>query len=407
MKHLDVAATLGVLALMLTTARVFSHLARKIGQPAVLGELVAGVVLGKSALGLVQTDNPAIQLLAETGVVLLLFSIGIETDLKKLLRVGPASLVTALAGVILPFALGFAAGKASGLKDISAIVVGASLTATSVGITSRVLSELGWLQRREGQVVLGAAILDDVIGLVILTVVSGFQGGKPVSMVGIATTTAIAFGFLAATVVIGGQIVPRTAILFERIKLPGTSTILAVSLAFGLAWLADRSGSALIIGAFTAGLLIVKLPVAQEIERGVTSLGHFFVPLFFVSVGAAVDVKSLNPFAPSGGRTLIFAMILTLLAILGKFAAGYAPFWLKGRKDIIGAAMIPRGEVGLIFAEKGLAAGALDPALFSAVTLVVMITTFVAPPLLKRLAPKPDADFSPDIAEGIDDLTNV
>jgi Kef-type K+ transport system membrane component KefB len=267
-----------------------------------------------------------------------------------------------------------------------------------------VLSDLGRLQERESQVVLGAAILDDVIGLVILAVVSGLVSGGELTAAGVAKTSGVAFGFLAATLLLGRLVVPPLARLTGKIDLPGTPTMAAVVLALALAWLADFAGSAMIIGAFAAGLLVRDTPNAGEVERGVAHLGHFFVPLFFVAVGAAVDVAVLNPLDPANRRTLLVAGVLTLVAVAGKFAAGYVPFWFRGRKAVVGVGMIPRGEVGLIFARTGLASGVFDAGLFAALTLVVMATTFIAPPLLRLLFPPAPDGHVPPRPEGIEDL---
>lgn len=405
MEHLDLARFLGLLCVMFGAAKLLGHLARAVGQPSVLGELLAGVLVGKSVLGLVDPANEVFHLLGELGVVILLFSIGLETDLKALLKAGSSATAVALAGVVLPFAMGYGVGRLMGLTNIVSIVTGAALTATSVGITARVLSDLGRLKDPEGQVILGAAILDDVIGLVILTVVAGMAGGREVTAAGVARTTALAFGFLGATVVIGRVLVPRLVRLLDKADLPGTPAILALMLAFGLGWLADRAGSAVILGAFAAGLLMVGTPKFHDVEVGVTRLGHFFVPLFFVVVGASVDVSVLNPLNVTNYKTLMVAGVLTLVAVAGKFAAGYAPFWFKGRKSVVGAGMIPRGEVGLIFAQMGRSGGILDEGLFAALTVVMMVTTFVAPPLLKWLAP-PNLAVLPGVEyEGIEDLT--
>ncbi|MFO0910473.1 MAG: cation:proton antiporter [Isosphaeraceae bacterium] len=406
---LSVPEFLGILCLMFGAAKLFGLLARLIGQPSVLGELTAGVVVGKSVLGVVDPSNTVFHLLGELGVVILLFSIGLETDLAKLLRAGGASTTVAIVGVVAPFLIGYAICRAAGLDTMVAVVTGAALTATSVGITARVLSDLGRLQDPEGQVILGAAILDDIVGLVILTVIAALTQGRPLTPLGVAQATGVAFGFLVATVLVGRWVVPRAVVLLARYKvdLPGTPTILALMLAFGLGWLADSVGSAVIIGAFAAGLLIVGTPSDHDIEVGVTRLGHFFVPLFFVVVGAAVDVRTINPLDPASHRTLLLTALLTVGAVVGKFVAGYAPFWFKGRKSLIGAGMIPRGEVGLIFAGMGRDGGVFDDSLFTAVTLVVLITTFLAPPLLKWLSPAgPLAGRAapPKDREGIEDL---
>ena len=405
MDHMDVPQFLGLLVSMLAAAKLFGFLAQQIGQPAVLGELVGGVVLGMSVLGIVDPKNDVLHLLAEIGVVILLFEIGLETDLRKLLQVGGESAVVAVVGVVLPFALGYAVCWLLGLGNMVAVVAGATLTATSVGITARVLSDLNRLQEPTSQIILGAAVIDDVIGLVILAVVSGLTEGREVTVLGVASTTAIAFGFLAGTLLIGRVVIPPLVRSVGQVDLPGTPTMLAVMLAFGLAWLASAAGSALIIGAFAAGLLFRDTPQAHEIERGVAHLGHFFVPLFFTTVGAAVDLTVLNPFDSANHNTLIVGGLLIVAAVVGKFVAGYAPFWFSGNKMVIGVGMIPRGEVGLIFAQMGLASGVFDAGLFSAVTLMVMVTTFMAPPLLKLLFPPAPVGREPPEPVGIEDLT--
>jgi Kef-type K+ transport system membrane component KefB len=400
--QLTVPQFLGLLVVILLTAKLGGALARWIGQPAVLGELLAGVLLGGSVFGFVDPTTQVIHLLAELGVVILLFEIGLETDLRKLLKVGGASLAVALVGVVLPFALGYAACWTLGLPPLVSIFAGASLTATSVGITARVLSDLGRLQEPEGQVILGAAILDDVVGLVILAVVTGMAQGEEVTVAGVAKTTAIAFGFLIVTLLVGRFMVPGLAQVFRRIDLPGTTTILSLVVALALAWLAHQSGSALIIGAFAAGLLLRDSPYHEEIEHGVARLGHFFVPIFFVSVGAAVDVRAFSPFDPAARTTLLLGGLLLVGAIAGKFAAGYAPFWFKANKNVIGVGMIPRGEVGLIFAQLGLSEKVFDQNQFSAVALMVIVTTFMAPPLLKWLLPATAGE--PSETQGLDEL---
>jgi Kef-type K+ transport system membrane component KefB len=370
----------------------------------VLGELLAGVILGTSVAGLVNPKDDVLHLLAELGVVILLFEIGLETDLNKLLKVGGVSTVVAVVGVILPFALGYGVCRMLGLANLVAIFAGATLTATSVGITARVLADLNRLQEPESQIILGAAVIDDVVGLIILAVVGGVAQGQEVTAFGVAKTTGIAFGFLVVTLLVGRLIVPPLIRMASRIDLPGTPTMLAVMLAFGLAWLAYTAGSAMIIGAFAAGLLLRGTPHAHEMEKGVAHLGHFFVPIFFVVVGAAVDVRVLNPFNPANHQVLLVGGLLIVAAVVGKFLAGYAPYWFKGNKKVIGVGMIPRGEVGLIFGQMGLAAGVFDSGMFSAVTLMVMVTTFMAPPLLKLLFPPIPSDRPPPPPEGIEDL---
>jgi len=369
-----------LLAVILASAKILGELAERIGQPAVVGELVAGVILGPSVIGFLDPAIPSLHLIAEIGVVLLLFGIGLETDLKRLLSVGGAAAAVAVTGVILPFVLGYFVGRALGLTLIPAIVGGAALTATSVGITARVFSDLGQLKSAEGQIVLGAAVIDDVIGLVILAIVSDLVAGNAPSVLGVVRATGIAFGFLAAVVFVGRLVVPW---LFARIASTGKENTLAsmgLVLAFLLAVAASQIGSALIVGAFAAGLVLAPTEQAHAIELGIVRLSNVFVPIFFVAVGAAVDVRTFG-----SREVVVMGLALTAVAIVTKFAAGCVPVWVRARKALIGVGMIPRGEVGLIFAQTGLAAGAVDAGEYSAIMLMVLVTTFIAPPLLRRL----------------------
>jgi Kef-type K+ transport system membrane component KefB len=404
MANLSVADSIGVLVVMLASAKLLGFLAMRVGQPAVLGELLAGVFLGGSVLGWVDPTADFLHVFAELGVVLLLFEIGLETDLRKLLEVGGGATLVAVVGVVLPFLLGYLVCRALGLPVLVGVVAGASLTATSVGITARVLSDLGRLQDEEGRIILGAAILDDIIGLVILSVVDRITQGQAVTPWVVIQTTAVAFGFLLGTLLVGRFVIPVLFRFAGNLDLPGTTTMLAVLLALGLAWFAEWIGSALIIGAFAAGILLRGTPQVAEIERGAAQLGHFFVPLFFVFVGTQVDVRVLNPVDPDNRHTLVVGGLLIAAAVAGKFLAGLAPFWIRGRKSVIGVGMIPRGEVGLIFANKGLASKVLDAGLFGAVTMMVMVTTLMVPPLLKVLFPPREPHRTPPEPEGIEDL---
>jgi len=385
-----------LVAVILVAAKVLGELAERIGQPAVVGELLAGVVLGPSVIGFVDPTMPSLHLLAEIGVVLLLFGIGLETDLKKLLSVGGAAFAVAVVGVALPFALGFWVARGLGLELLPAVVAGAALTATSVGITARVLSDLGRLQSVEGQIVLGAAVLDDVVGLIILATVSDLVAGTAPSALGIVRTTAVAFGFLAAVLVIGRFVIPPVFALVARTGKEHTLGTMALALAFLLAVLAADVGSALIVGAFAAGLVLAPTEHAHTIERGVVRLANVFVPIFFVAVGAAVDVRSF------GSREVVMVgLALTGVAIVGKFVAGFAPVWMQANKTLIGVGMIPRGEVGLIFAQTGLTAGVLNAGTYSALMLMVLVTTFIAPPLLRFLITRNDTSRrAPDTDPG-------
>jgi Kef-type K+ transport system membrane component KefB len=391
----DVARFFLILAGMLIAAKILGEAAERIGQPAVLGELIAGVLLGGSALGVVPSDGPMAELVhvfAEFGVLLLLFEIGLETDLKEMSRVGMASLAVACVGVVLPFALGYAywvyvPHPAAAAADLgtAGIFIGATLTATSVGITARVLSDLGRMGSKEARIIIGAAVIDDVLGLVILSVVSGLAAGAAVTMLGVLRTLGVAVGFLVGAVLVGGLVVPRLFDAVVRMRVRYVLLVFAIAFALGLASLASLAGSALIIGAFAAGIILSGTNQFDTIEREVRPVANIVAPIFFVNVGASVDLSLLNPASPAARGTLLVAGALIVIAIIGKMAAGWAAPWTPFRRLVVGVGMVPRGEVGLIFADIGRRSGVLSSEVFGAVLLMVMATTFVAPPALKAL----------------------
>lgn len=385
-----------VVAGILVAAKLLGELAERFGQPAVLGELIAGVLLGGSVLGVVPTEGTGgeiIHVLAELGVALLLFEIGLETDLRAMFRVGPASLSVAAVGVVLPFALGFgywaylphaAAGGATDLTT-AAIFVGATLTATSVGITARVLSDLRQMNSDEAKIIIGAAVIDDVLGLVILSVVSGIAEGASPSIFGILRIFGIAVGFLVVAVLVGRFAAPRLFDVVVRMRVRYVLLVFAFAFALALAATAALVGSALIIGAFAAGIILSGTNQFDTIEHEVRPVASIFAPIFFVSVGASVNLRLLDPTREGAAGILGIAATLTVLAIIGKLAAGWAAPWVRFRRLVVGVGMVPRGEVGLIFADIGRRSGVLNEAVFGAILLMVMATTFVAPPGLKAL----------------------
>ena len=391
----DVARFFLVVATILATAKLLGELVERIGQPAVLGELLAGVLLGGSVLGVMPTDGtPAevIRVLADFGILLLLFEIGLETDLREMFRVGPASLAVALVGVVVPFGLCYlywahVPHPASGNADVgvAAIFVGAALTATSVGITARVLSDLGRMGTREARIIIGAAVIDDVLGLVILSMVSGIAAGAAFTLGGALWTLAVAVGFLVVAVVVGRFVVPRLFDVIMRMRVRYVLLVAALAFALGLAALADLAGSALIIGAFAAGIILSGTNQFDTINHEVKPVASVFTPIFFVNVGASVDLRLLDPSSAASRGTLLIALVLTLLAVGGKVAAGWAAPWERIRRIVVGVGMVPRGEVGLIFADIGRRSGVLSSEVFGAVLVVVMVTTFIAPPALKAL----------------------
>jgi Kef-type K+ transport system membrane component KefB len=404
MSQHDISHLAVVLFALLVATTVLGLFAQRLRQPSVVGELVAGIVLGGSVLGIVDPADPVIHSLAQLGVIILLFEIGLHTDLRALLEVGGAAMMVAIVGVLLPFGLGFGVCIALGLPVIPSVVAGAALTATSIGISARTLSDLGQLNTIDGQIVLGAAVIDDVIGLIILSVIAGILEGVSLGFGTIALTTSIAVGFIVVSLVLGNRVIPPFFRFIDRVEEAGTLGVAGLAFAFLLAWLATLAGSATIIGAFAAGLLLHRTPQRRRIETATTSLGHFFTPIFFAVVGASVDIGVLRD-----PRSLAIGAALLVVGVLGKVGAGYSAFWMHARKLLIGVAMIPRGEVGLIFAQMGLASAALTPRLFSAVTFMVLATTLLTPPLLGYVvrADRRVANTSDQPGDGgIDDLVS-
>jgi Kef-type K+ transport system membrane component KefB len=383
----DLTSFLLAFASALIGAKVLGELCERLGQPAVLGELLAGVLLGPSVLGLVPLSF-GILLLAEIGVLLLLFEVGLETDLQELLRVGGPAMTVAIVGMVLPFLGGYVLARMAGFPSLTAIFVGAALTATSIGISSRVLSDLGLLASREGQIILGAAVADDILGLVVLAVVSRIAAAGSVSPWEAGKATILSFAFLLVAILAG---LPLGRLLVGGVARANVRGILvAVSVAFALlaALGAQAAGSAAIVGAFAAGLVLARTNRGNDIRDAVRPTVDVFAPIFFVAIGAQVDVRYLNPADTSNRPALLLALGLIVVGSLGKFAAGWAA-WGRVRKSFIGAGMIPRGEVGLIFAQIGKQNGALPEPAFIAVVVAVFATTFLTPPLLKALRPRP------------------
>ena len=405
-EHLSVEKFILYLLIILVFAKAFGRLAERIGQPSVLGELLAGVVLSAGVLALIPSAEGMVgydmfHLLAEIGVVLLLFEIGLETRLVDLIKVGPVSALVAIVGVVLPFVLGYFSiiyfqkfailSLEANMVGLVAIVTGATLTATSVGITARVLSDLERLQTKEARIVLTAAIIDDVLGLIILGVVSGLvsslqsggAGAEGITFGSVAFITAKAFGFLAVSIVLGRIIAPRIFGFFARIDNNNLVWIMAIAFCFVYSYCSNLFSLAPIVGAFAAGLVLRETDQFKTIEGGIKPVSHFFAPIFFVMVGAAVDVSVFNPFVSENIMVISIALILFVVAVVGKYVSGYVVYEKGVRKSIIGVGMIPRGEVGLIFAKIGLVHGVFETDLFSAVTAMVILTTFIVPPLLK------------------------
>ena len=392
----DLALILGNLLIIIIVARLAAELAELIKIPAVLGEIIAGIIIGPSALGLIDPIKNLdvanmVLLLGEIGVILLLFQVGLEMDLGEMAKVGKPALLVALIGVLVPFAAGFGVACAFGESGKISLFIGAALTATSVGITARVLGDLRALALRESRIVLGAAVADDVLGLIILTVVVKVVTEGSISASVVFETIGLALGFLVITGLLAIYVIPKAFTRIDRVAKSST-TIVAVSFALMLAFslLANQAKLAFIIGAFMAGLAVGRSQQHERIAEGLNPLGHIFIPVFFASIGINADLDAM--FQPS---VLALATVLTVVAIIGKLIAGFGIGRSPGNKLLIGIGMIPRGEVGLIFASIGLSKGILDDELYGALLLMVLVTTLITPPLLRlKLAKRQESKNS-------------
>ena len=375
---LDVGRILLELALILGAAKLVAELAERIGVPAVLGEILAGIVVGPSALGLVSPSD-SLFLLAELGAILLLMQVGMEIDVGELRSVGRSALTVAIIGVSLPLILGSVTGLGLGESGNTALFIGATLTATSVGITARVFGDLRALSTKEARVVLGAAVADDVLGLIILTIVTRIVEEGTVGIGTIATTSAVAFSFLAIAGFVGFTAVPKLiGFALQKAASPAAVSVIAVGVALAFSGIAEASKLAPIIGAFVAGAALGKAPAHERIARDVSAVASLFVPIFFMQIGIETDIGAM-----AKPKVLGIAGILILVAVVTKVAAGWGAGRNGGDRLLIGLGMMPRGEVGLIFATIGMGVGVFDDDLHAALVLVVLATTVISPAALR------------------------
>lgn len=390
------------LVVILLAAKLGGDVFERFHQPAVLGELVIGMLIGNlHLLGLDVFEafkhDVTLEILAELGVIILLFEVGLESSVKEMMRVGLASFMVAVFGVVAPFFLGWAVGYLF-LPEESVLVhvfIGATLTATSVGITARVLKDIGKIQTKEARIILGAAVIDDILGLVILAVVAGIisavaSGQEGVGSLQILWIIAKAVLFVVGAIVIGTIVVPHYFNFAIRLKVKGVFLSFCLLVCFFLAFLAGEIGLAPIVGAFAAGLILDRVHFTKFRERGehsieelISPIATFLVPIFFVRMGMLVDLVTFTHVEILG-----FAAVMTIVAILGKQTCSLAIFDKNTNRIAIGLGMIPRGEVGLIFAGIGARLvleghPVISSGTYSAVVIMVIVTTLVTPPLLK------------------------
>lgn len=333
-----------------------------------------------------------ISVLAELGVIILLFEIGLESNLKDLIDLGAQAVIVAVVGVVVPFIAGTVGLMTLfGVSALPAILAGVALTATSIGITSKVLSELGKLTSKQGQIILGAAVMDDVLGIIVLAVVASLAKNGAVDLSEVIYLIISASGFLLCAIVLGNIFNQTFVAVAAQLKTRGELVIPGFIFAFAMAYLASVIHLEAILGAFAAGLVLEETDKRKELQKQVIPIADILVPIFFVTVGAKTDLGVLNPAIPSNLEGLIMAIFLITVAIIGKVITGLSVF---GQPQInrlaIGVGMIPRGEVGLVFAGVGAASGVLSKSLGAAIIMMVILTTFLAPPLLRFVFPETD-----------------
>ncbi|MFG6096329.1 cation:proton antiporter [Leptothoe sp. ISB3NOV94-8A] len=411
------AAVALVTVVVFLFAQLFGELAIRLSLPAVLGELIAGFILGVSGIHCIVLGNggevadwtvAAVQLIsgsdtttiqevfagpirillnqyAELGVGVLLFKIGLEADLEELIKVGPQAASVAVAGVILPFVAGFV-GLTSifHLSAIASIFAAAALTATSIGITSRIMQDMGVLNTKEGQIILGAAVLDDILGIAILAVAIGIAEHGTVEISSVIGTIVSATLFVISAIVLNKVFGPRYINFLSRFSNPYSVLIGSIIFLSLMGTIANVIGLEEILGCFAAGIILGNTKATAALEKACEPLVALFATVFFVSIGAKTDLSVLNLANPESRTGLVIAAFLIVIAILGKLAAGYFVFSKENVNRLaIGTGMVPRGEVGLVFAGLGATTGTLTGSLNVAIVLMVIATTFVAPPMLR------------------------
>lgn len=371
------------LFVLFVAAKAAGELCERIRQPAVIGELLIGMLLGAGVLGVVDVgDEPFLVEFAEIAVIILLFRVGLETKLSAILAVGGTALAVAVAGVVLPFVLGYGFYVLTGADQIASLFLGAALVATSVGVTARVLADLHLLGERESRIILGAAVIDDILGLLVLSVVAGSAGGDGLQATDIATTIILCLLFLAVFGLLGTRAVRAGGHLLDRPRTPHAPFVAALAVGLGVAALASVIGLAAIVGAFLAGMMMAEAPQRERLEEQFEPVGEFLVPFFFVVTGASVD-----PTQFLGGGTLGTVAIVVALAAVGKLiGCGLAAARMGLRSaTIVGVGMIPRGEVGVIVANEGVRTGAIDERTFAIIIAMSILTTILVPPFLRPL----------------------
>ena len=369
------------LFIIFVAAQIGAEIAQRLKLPGVVGEIAAGCVVGPSALGWIHPSE-ALDVLAEIGVVLLLFSVGLETRIDDMKRVGRSAFFVGVLGVVIPFVLGSMWAHWSGFAWDKSLFVAAAFVATSAGITARVLQELGVLQREESRVILGAAVIDDILAMLLLGVVTALQAGEGIQLGGLAIVLLEAVGFVMIIALVGTRVARRSARWLEAPINPLSPLTIVLALCIGLAFASTQFGLAAIIGAFLAGMIASETPQRETLEHQTQPLLALMTPFFFVLTGTKVELAQL-----ASWDALIALAIITVIAIVSKLAGGFLGALALGKRSalIVGVGMIPRGEVGVVIASLGLAAGVFSPRTYALIVAMSLLTSIITPPVLAIL----------------------
>ncbi|MBS1702361.1 MAG: cation:proton antiporter [Armatimonadetes bacterium] len=374
---MDHGATLLTIFVAYMAAIIGGEIAMRLKMPSVVGQIFGGIVVGKSMLGWVGGEpNSIVYDLGELGAAFLLFSVGLETPFEKIGKVGKEAMVVAILGVIFPFVIGFAWAHFSGFPNNQAAFVAAAFIATSAGITAKVLQELGVIDRTYSQVILGAAVIDDVLAMLVLTIVSALSTGQGVNILSIAIVIVQSLGFIVLMATFGRRFARKNSRMLDKPMSPLSIWSLSIALCIGVAVLANKLGLAAIIGAFLVGTVLAETDYKEWIHEKVIDLNEFIVPFFFISAGLNVDIMAFNNFGAIGNLLLV-----SVLAIAGKYVGA----WLgaKENRKVVGMGMVPRGEVGIIVAGLGFQFKVIGKDIYSLLVGMSLLTSVVAAPILK------------------------
>ena len=377
--HSTVSMLVGLLV-VLAAAKIAGELFERMKQPAVIGELLVGMLIGPYALGLVH-QTPSLEIMATIGVVILMFAVGLETKSGEIFHVGRTAFIVGSVGVVVPLIAGLGFGRAMGYPTAEALFIGTALVATSVGITARVLADRGLISTRLAKIVLAAAVIDDVLGMLVLSVVTGSVGGD-LNAGRIALTMIEAVGFIAIVVLVGPRLVAKLEKPLEALHIKNAPFVAALGSMFAFAALAETIGLAAIVGAFFAGMAFAESPERWELPVKTESLYEWLVPYFFVMMGAAVNVRLF-----ASPAVLVPGLVLVAIAVVTKIVGCGLGIINEGPRTAlaVGVGMVPRGEVGLIVAAVGQRMGIITPTVYAMIILVIVVSTLVVPPVLPGL----------------------